>query len=366
MTPDRPTATGSTDGESQHDEQTLSDAEQTLGDTDQTLADSDQTAADTDQVSSDRDQAASDRDLRAGADPSEHERSRGERQQATRERHETARIRLETATARDEVATARDLAARARDLAADARDRSLALLAEGTIDGHGSITGAELMARAAEQRRRAAVFRDRAAEHRRLAAEDRAAAAADREQAERDRLGARADLEALARQLALAETDPLTGARTRAAGLADLDHELERCRRTGAVLVLAYLDVVGLKQVNDSEGHAAGDELLREVVEVVRAHLRPYDLVVRMGGDEFLCAMSGMAEAEARERFDAIGTGLREAPRPCTIRTGFGQLQPGEDGATLIARADAQLLDQRTGRPGSGPASGPGNPGLPT
>ena len=53
------------------------------------------------------------------------------------------------------------------------------------------------------------------------------------------------------RQLVAAETDPLTGARTRIAGLVDLDRELDRCRRTGAGLVIALVEVVGLEGADD-------------------------------------------------------------------------------------------------------------------
>jgi two-component system, cell cycle response regulator len=64
-------------------------------------------------------------------------------------------------------------------------------------------------------------------------------------------------------------TDPLTGVRTPAAGLLELDHELERSRRRiGVRLVVVYVDVVGLKTVNDSQGHAAGDALLKRVVAI--------------------------------------------------------------------------------------------------
>jgi GGDEF domain-containing protein len=66
------------------------------------------------------------------------------------------------------------------------------------------------------------------------------------------------DHEALVHQLELAETDPLTGVHTRAAGLLDLDHELERSRRRiGRRLVVVYIDVVELKTVKDSDGRAA-------------------------------------------------------------------------------------------------------------
>ena len=65
---------------------------------------------------------------------------------------------------------------------------------------------------------------------------------------------------------------------------------MARAKRTQRSFVLAFIDVDGLKTTNDSLGHAAGDELLRRVVDTVRDHLRSYDLIVRFGGDEFLCA----------------------------------------------------------------------------
>ncbi|MEA2156446.1 MAG: hypothetical protein QOE11_2586 [Solirubrobacteraceae bacterium] len=161
---------------------------------------------------------------------------------------------------------------------------------------------------------------------------------------------ARADRDALARELALAQIDPLTGARTRAAGLRDLERDMSRCRRTGARLVVAYLDVVGLKRINDSEGHAAGDELLKRIVRLVTDQLRPYDLVVRLGGDEFLCAMSDMTLLEARRRFAHVAATLAMAADPGAIRTGFAQLRPEESSTELIARADSELVEGRSGR----------------
>jgi diguanylate cyclase (GGDEF)-like protein len=84
-----------------------------------------------------------------------------------------------------------------------------------------------------------------------------------------------------------------------------------------------YLDVVGLKTLNDTEGHGAGDALLKWVVVLIREHLRPFDLVIRLGGDEFLCAMSNMAIVEARRRFSAISAALaavRSTKRPAFPR----------------------------------------------
>lgn len=208
-------------------------------------------------------------------------------------------------------------------------------------------TDADLFARAAEQRQLAAEYRAQAAEYRAQAARDREAAATDREQGARDRQRAHADREALAHALALSEIDPLTGAHARAPGLRDLEHEIDRSRRTASTLVVAYVDVVGLKRLNDSEGHEAGDRLLQRVVVLIREHLRPYDLIVRLGGDEFLCAMPHMTDAEARERLDAIASALAASKEAGALRTGFAELAPGESATELIARADSQLNASR-------------------
>jgi diguanylate cyclase (GGDEF)-like protein len=337
------------------DEQTLADSDQTLADSDQTLADADQssaerdqTSADSDQVASDRDQAASDRDLAHGVDPQEHEATRDIRERSARQRELTATGRLQSAHERDATAQARDLAGLARDRAATARDLAMA---QSDVyyakDGTRAVTGAEIVMRASRQRQRATQYRELAAEHRTQAALDREAAATDREQGARDRLQALADREALARALAMTEIDPLTGARTRAAGLIDLDHEVDRNRRTGGTLVVAYVDAVGLKRINDAEGHAAGDRLLKRVVALIAQHLRSYDLIVRLAGDEFLCAMPNMTLAEARERFSSIAGALAGASEASAIRTGFAELAADESATELIARADSQLIASR-------------------
>jgi diguanylate cyclase (GGDEF)-like protein len=75
--------------------------------------------------------------------------------------------------------------------------------------------------------------------------------------------------------------------------LEHIDQEIERAHRTMAPLVVADVDVVGLKAVNDSQGHAAGDALLQRAVNGICGHMRSYDLIVRIGGDELLCEMSG-------------------------------------------------------------------------
>jgi diguanylate cyclase (GGDEF)-like protein len=321
-------------------DQTFSDRDQTVADGDQTGSDSDQTSADSDQAAADTDQAASDRDLAEGGDPAVHDATRDLRDHGAEQRRGSARGRVDAAAARDVVAQARDEAAAARDQAADHHDREQAMRdAAGAAGGKAAM----VLKRAAESRGRAAADRTAAAEARARAAADRARAAHDREQGARDRLQAQADRAELLHQLSIAETDVLTGARTRGPGLADLGHEIDRARRADTLLIVAYIDVVGLKAVNDAHGHAAGDELLQRVVRAIRAHLRSYDLIVRLGGDEFLCVMSGVTIEDARLRFDAVQAALGAHPDRCELRVGFAVLTAADSAAELVQRADAEL-----------------------
>ncbi len=300
---------------------------------DRTLADRDQGFADAEQTAADSDQAASDHDLMHGGDPVG--------------AHEVARRalcwRVEAAAARDAVAQARDLAALARDQAAELRDRKLAARGAAREAQGRAKTGVAIVLLAAEDRRRAAADRAAAAEGRIRAAADREQAARDRELAAHDRSQAQADRDTLLAQLAIAETDQLTGTRTRAAGLTDLGHEVDRAHRTNGRLVVAYVDIVGLKAVNDAHGHFAGDALLQRAVRGIRRRLRSYDLIVRVGGDEFVCAMPDATIEGARQRFAEIETTLKADPDPCEITVGFAALAPEDSPAELIQRADAEL-----------------------
>jgi serine phosphatase RsbU (regulator of sigma subunit) len=191
-------------------DQTSSDADQSRSDADQTSSDSDQSSADSDQLAADRDQAASDRGLAHGADPREHEfshdvreRTARQRDQAARARDETAQARLSEARRRDEIADTRDVAAGARDAAAEARSTEMRRLDDDSQreDDARAFTGAEVVIRAARQRKRAEVRRAQAARQRELSAADRRAAAEDRALSARERADARADREALLDEL---------------------------------------------------------------------------------------------------------------------------------------------------------------------
>jgi GGDEF domain-containing protein len=280
--------------------------------------------------------------------------SRELRPRTGRRRGPTAQARLDAAGQRDEIARARDLTALSRDLAADVRD--LAMQDHDVVtaqeDGERAVTGAEIVIRAAGQRKRATRYRAQAAKQRQMAAEDRQRAARDRKQAALERLRALTDRDALAGQLATVETDALTGARALAAGLTDLDHEVDRCRATGGELGVAYVEVVAVEALGDS-GDAAGnrvtDDMLTRVVDVIGDQLRSFDLLIRLGDDEFLCAMPNVTLVDIRERFSHVAAALAGAPCAGAIRLGFADLGPDDSAAQLIARAASELIDGRHG-----------------
>jgi diguanylate cyclase (GGDEF)-like protein len=147
-----------------------------------------------------------------------------------------------------------------------------------------------------------------------------------------------------------AHLDDLTGVHRRGAGTAALQQEIDRAQRSDGRLVMAFVDVDGLKSVNDSEGHAAGDALLRAVAAAIRSHLRSYDPIVRFGGDEFVCALSESDLDAARRRFEGISEMLAEARQSASISFGLAPLRPGDSLEDLVARADAALQLARTER----------------
>jgi diguanylate cyclase (GGDEF)-like protein len=91
----------------------------------------------------------------------------------------------------------------------------------------------------------------------------------------------------LARERELSRTDSLTGLWNVRYFLELAEREAERCRRFARPITIAYIDLDNFKAVNDSKGHAEGDELLHRVGEKIREELRSQDVPARLGGDEF-------------------------------------------------------------------------------
>jgi diguanylate cyclase (GGDEF)-like protein len=148
-----------------------------------------------------------------------------------------------------------------------------------------------------------------------------------------------------------AETDDLTGALRRGAGLAALGREVARARRgSESMLCVAFLDVDGLKVVNDTLGHPAGDALLRDVVAVLHERLRAYDLTIRYGGDEFVVVLPGLDTPAAERLFAEVCDRVVTRTAGRSISVGLAALGDGDDAVSLLVRADAALVTQRTAR----------------
>ncbi len=153
---------------------------------------------------------------------------------------------------------------------------------------------------------------------------------------------------------AAALTDPLTGALNRRGFTAAVERELARSRRYERPFVLAYVDVRGLKGINDTQGHMAGDELLRTVSSVLTNSARAHDVVGRLGGDEFGLLLVEQSADDAKavtdritERVQASRAALGfQAAWDLTVGTAAFPAD-GDSAAALLAVADRRLYEQR-------------------
>jgi diguanylate cyclase (GGDEF)-like protein len=130
-----------------------------------------------------------------------------------------------------------------------------------------------------------------------------------------------------------------------------------RAHRTGEALVVAFVDVDHLKWVNDEHGHVAGDDLLRAVGAALREGLRSYDMVVRYGGDEFVCGLPDVGLTEAERRFTDVANLLSAEYPEASLSIGIAELQHGETGAEVIDRADQEMYNRRRSRDPARPES---------
>jgi diguanylate cyclase (GGDEF)-like protein len=241
------------------------------------------------------------------------------------------------ASHRDDAAVDRNMQADLRDVAAARRDE----LADDLLAT--AITSEQLLDLYLNTRQAALAHRSRASADRRAEAEDRHAAERDRHDAAVDRQGSATERHG-------ASLDPLTGAYTRASGFRHLHRDIDSARRAQQSLTLAFLDVDGLKAINDADGHAAGDRALVQVVAALRTHLRPHDLIMRFGGDEFLCALTAVSPAEVEERIAQVSSALAHGPEQVTITVGLATLESDETIDELFRRADAAFYDTRKRR----------------
>ncbi|HTU97176.1 MAG TPA: GGDEF domain-containing protein [Solirubrobacteraceae bacterium] len=150
-------------------------------------------------------------------------------------------------------------------------------------------------------------------------------------------------------------SDPVTGVANRRSLLARAEYEITRHRRAGQSFALVMLDLDGFKQLNDRFGHAAGDDLLRDVAGALRRAMRAQDTVARFGGDEF-CVLAPETDERGTGRLAAKVTGaVRDVSVGMeSVAGSVGvALFPG-DGTTaaqLMHAADERLLQAKRRRP---------------
>ena len=161
-------------------------------------------------------------------------------------------------------------------------------------------------------------------------------------------------LEAQLRELAT--RDFLTGAFNRRHFLELSEHEVGRTRRSGKPLSVCIIDIDHFKQLNDTRGHAAGDEALRVLSATCRASLRTSDIFARFGGEEFVMlypetALEGAWTVTERLR-DAIAAQDIQLPgggtTSITVSAGLAELGPGENVEGLLRRADDALYKAKS------------------
>ena len=153
--------------------------------------------------------------------------------------------------------------------------------------------------------------------------------------------------------------DPLTALPNRALFNDRLDHALARAGRSGAHTAVALLDLDDFKAINDSLGHAAGDELLVAVAERLANSLRPGDTIARLGGDEFVALLEESDQLEALKVADRMLEALRQPlvieGRALTVHgsVGVATSRTGEEGRALLRNADlAMYAAKRAGKGG--------------
>jgi diguanylate cyclase (GGDEF)-like protein len=155
----------------------------------------------------------------------------------------------------------------------------------------------------------------------------------------------------------VADTDTLSPIANRRAFVRELSRVMSYAERYNIETSLLFFDVDGLKAVNDSHGHAAGDAVLMHVADALRANIRTSDIVGRLGGDEFAVILSHANEAQALQKADLLQSRIRDVAvqfEGQNINTaasvGVYTFGPGETPTNVIAAADKIMYKQKQAR----------------
>jgi diguanylate cyclase (GGDEF)-like protein len=165
------------------------------------------------------------------------------------------------------------------------------------------------------------------------------------------------DAGALQRLLRAAYRDALTDCLSFAALTHELEREVKRARRSDRPLSCLFLDLDGFKQVNDTDGHQAGNRVLAAAASSLMARARQTDIVGRYGGDEFVVVLPETDVEGAATLADSLAAEVADAThdvlgRRIPVSIGVAQWEPEMGGTDLLEAADAALREQRAPRLG--------------
>ena len=152
----------------------------------------------------------------------------------------------------------------------------------------------------------------------------------------------------------LADHDPLTDLLNRRSIVRELDSEVIRARRYGHSIALLVFDFDRLKELNDTHGHAAGDEALRHVAATLRRVLRGGDHAFRIGGDEFAVILPEATDGDARAVAERIAEELRSLPSAdewkLSMSFGIAVQASDDDPAVFLRNADDAMYEMKQRR----------------
>ncbi len=157
------------------------------------------------------------------------------------------------------------------------------------------------------------------------------------------------------RVLFFSECDTMTGIYNRRAGLNRLEHVYRKSKREQAPVSICFIDINGLKAVNDTLGHDSGDELIISIVDGMREVVRNTDVIARLGGDEFLIVFEGIGKDAAERiwrRICEVYTHINDTEdRPYLISASHGieafTYAPNETLDSIVALADEKIYDEK-------------------
>jgi diguanylate cyclase (GGDEF)-like protein len=152
----------------------------------------------------------------------------------------------------------------------------------------------------------------------------------------------------------LADTDSLTPLPNRRAFERELERSLNIVCRHGETAAVLFIDLNGLKTINDTHGHKAGDAVILHVARELRAHVRLSDVVGRIGGDEFAIILNRVNKRAALDKAQSLSQHLSEtlvdigrAILPVGIACGVAMIRPEDSVESVLARADDAMYALR-------------------